>query len=106
MKTPLYILSFLFIMPIVSCDYLTTKICGEPEGKEKVFIDSINVIYKNRLVIKPVPCYPGYIQANLKADVSNETLDSIQIACRPYQWIEFLVYDKKGNLIRGNVTSM
>ena len=80
--------------------------CGEPEGEQKVFIDSLNVFYANRLVIKQVPCYPGYIQANLKTDITKEILDSIEVACKENQWAEFLVYDKEGNLIRGNTGSM
>jgi len=80
--------------------------CGEPEGKEKLFIDSINNVYQDQLIVKQVPCYPGYIRADLKTDLSKETLDTIEYSCKHNQWIEFLVYDKNGNLIRGDVGSM
>jgi hypothetical protein len=86
---------------------MTKKMCGEPEGKEKAFLDAVNVKYANRLVIKQIPCYSGYIQTNLKTDVSNAVLDSIEKACKDNQWtLEFIVYDKDGKLIRGNVGSM
>lgn len=106
MKKSLSILILVVVVTTIGCNYFTKKMCGEPEGREKVFIDSLNLVYLNRLIIKQVPCYPGYIQANLKTDVSKEILDNIEIACRKYQWIEFLVYDKNGSLIRGNVGSM
>jgi hypothetical protein len=106
MKQTLYIFVFMCTLTILGCDAMTKKMCGEPEGKEKVFIDSLNVFYTNRLIIKQVPCYPGYIQANLQTDISKEILDTIEGSCRENQWIEFLVYDKDGKLIRGNTGSM
>ena len=85
---------------------MTKSICGEPTGKEKSFIDSLNSISINKLTIEHVPCYPGYIQAHLKTKVARETLEDIETAVTMFGYAEFLVYDKDNVLIMGNAGSM
>lgn|ERR1700741_4274131 len=96
----------LLLLMAFGCGHFDKTVCGEPEGEEKQFIDSLNLVFQNKLIIEQVPCYPGYIQAHLKTSVPNETLDSINAVCRNKNYIEFLVYDKEGNLIRGSIISM
>ncbi len=112
MKQNLNIVYIVFVSLIVlinsSCGHTFDKIvCGEPEGRAKIFIDSVNSVWQNKLLLKQVPCYPGYIQIDLKIKVANNDLDNIENAfSRTVEWAELLVYDKDGKLIRGNTGSM
>ena len=99
---------FLFIVYVffASCDSTVKYICGEPEGKEKAFIDSLNFVYQEQLTFEQVPCYPGYLQATLHKDISSVNLDSVEVVIKKNKYVEFLVYDEKGSLIRGDRGSM
>jgi hypothetical protein len=85
----------------------TDIVCGHPEGKKKAFIDSVNSKFKDNLVIKDVPCYSDYMQLDLKNDYDKNIIDSIEKAyIETVNYAEFMVYDKNGKLIRGNIGSM
>jgi hypothetical protein len=82
-------------------------LCGEPQGRKKIFIDSVNQKWAGKLILKQVPCYPGYIQINLTQDVDNAELSIIESSFgETVEWAELLVYNKNGKLIRGDKGSM
>jgi hypothetical protein len=94
------------VATIISCDTVDKKVCGDPQGQQKKFIDSLNKQHGGQISFEQVPCYPGYLQAHLKVDVPQDLLDSINVVRRQNQWVEFLVYDKKGKLVMGTTGSM
>ena len=94
------------LLLLLSCDGVNKIVCGEPDGRHKAFIDKINTQHSGTLTVEQVPCYPGYLQVNCKAAVTNELLDEIDASARKLDWIEVLVYDKDNKLIRGNKGSM
>jgi hypothetical protein len=100
----LVLVTYIFIY--TQCNYVTKKMCGEPAGRQKEFIDSLNAVYKDRLTIEEVPCYPGYIQAFLKVDSSQVAFEEFEQATIKEGYVEFLVYDKDKKLIMGNTGSM
>jgi hypothetical protein len=91
-----------------SCgDTFNKFMCGEPEGKQKLFIDSINSTYKDELTLRHMPCYNDYMRIDLKTNYDKLLVDSLEQAYeRTVWWAEFHVYDKYGKLIRGNTGSM
>lgn len=93
----------LFILTFYCCD--VKKFCGEPIGKEKEFIDSLNTVYSNQLTVEQVPCYPGYLKATLYYDISDSIIESIDKIVKK-RYVEFLVYNKKGKLVKGDTGSM
>jgi hypothetical protein len=85
---------------------MTDKMCPEPQGDEKAFLDSLNSHYKDQLTVSHVACHPGYIQVHLEQDLPEDAINSIECSCREYVWNEVLIYDKNGKLIRGSVATM
>ena len=109
------ITQFLFcmqkVMPLLAaalsaCDTLTTEICGELSGDHKAYVVRVNYAYKSRLQVQQVPCYPGYLQVKCWSTVSSKTLDSIEVSASTLGWMEVLVYNHQGDLVRGNTGSM
>lgn len=92
----------------MSCGLSFTKIvCGVPAGKQKSFIDSVNINLKDKLTISYVPCYSDYMEVYLKTDYEKWIIDSLENEYeRKVNWAEFLVYNKNGQLIRGSKGSM
>lgn len=93
---------FLFLF---SCDSTIEKFCGEPKGDEKIFVDALNVKYGGIMLAKPIPCYPGYFQIDLKVEVDSVIINYFDRILRE-RYVEVLIYDKSKKLIRGNVGSM
>ncbi len=109
MKRKLILLAIIaFVFGLFMCDttWGIEKFCGEPEGKRKVFIDSLNHVHAKVLVVKEVPCYFGYLEVRCKREVSEKLLDSIGSSAQALGWIEVLVYNTEGFLIRGETGSM
>lgn len=96
------------MVTISSCgDTFDKVMCGEPDGKQKEFIDKTNLQYKDQFVIRHVPCYAAYMQVDIKTYYSKTTIDSLENAYhKQINWAEFLVYDKDGKLIRSSTISM
>lgn len=106
-KSFLFLLGLILVVSLNSCDAFTKTFCGQVQGRQKVFIDSVNAVYEDRLVLSQVPCYPGYLRVDLKTNIEAKDLDSLEIAYnRLIGFAELLVYDKDKNLIRGSAGSM
>ncbi|MDX2066897.1 MAG: hypothetical protein SFV55_00655 [Haliscomenobacter sp.] len=106
-KSFLFLLGLFLVVSLNSCDVFTKTLCGEVQGRQKVFIDSVNAVYEDRFVLSQVPCYPGYLRADLKTNIESKDLDSLEIAYnRLFGFAELLVYDQDKNLIRGSTGSM
>lgn len=102
-------ISICLTIGLIGCDKLTEKICGEPSYKEKTYIDSLNKVYKNKLIFKQVSCYPGYLEALIISDTYNiQSLNLLRtnLIENSNLFVEFLVYDKKRKLIIGSNISM
>jgi len=82
------------------------KLCGELNGERKLFIDSLNQIHAKLIVVTQVPCYYDYLEVQYKTEVSEKVLNSIDSSAQSLGWIEGLVYNSKGLLIRGETGSM
>lgn len=82
------------------------KLCGEPDGERKLFIDSLNRTHAELLVVKQIPCYYDYLEVRCKTTISEKLLDSIDSSAQTFGWIEVLIYNPKGLLIRGETGSM
>lgn len=106
MKPNIKLLSLFFGLAIFSlissCDWLTKKACGEASGRDKEFFDSLNVAFKDSLVIDAMPCYPGFTEAHLKMDIDSVRIEAIWKIVQEEGFVDLFVYDKDGNLIRGN----
>ena len=88
-------------------DSFDKAMCGQPEGKQKAFIDSINSKYSDVLTISHVPCYSDYMRVTLKSNYQKTLIDSLENSySKLVNWAEFHVCDKDGKLIRGNTGSM
>lgn len=106
-KSFLFLLGLILVVSLNSCDALTKSFCGQVQGRQKVFIDSINAVYEDRLVLSQVPCYPGYLRVDLKTNIEAKDLDSLENTYnRLIGFAELLVYDQDENLIRGSTGSM
>ncbi len=106
-KSFLFLLGLILVVSLNSCDAFTKTFCGQVQGRQKVFFDSVNTVYKDRLVLSQVPCYPGYLRADLKTNIESKDLDSIEVAYnRLFGFTELFVYDQDKNLIRGSTGSM
>lgn len=92
---------------LCSCSEVFDKVmCGEPERKQKMFIDSINAKYKDELTLRHVPCNSDYMRVDLKTNYDKNLIDSLEkVHERTVHWAEFHVYDKDKKLIRGNIGS-
>lgn len=78
-----------------------------PTTEQQTFMDSVNLKFKDKLTIKHVPTYHGYMYVYLKNDYNKNLIDSLENAYRQTLGVvEFLVYDKNGDLIRGTYGSM
>ena len=111
MKRRFTLLAILFLfIGLFMCDttynWGIQKLCGEPDGTRKLFIDSLNRMHAEVFVVKQVPCYYEYLEVKCKTEVSEKVLDSIDSSARTLGWIEVLVYNSKGLLIRGETGSM
>ncbi|WP_128396931.1 hypothetical protein [Botryobacter ruber] len=100
------LIAIMLIFSLSSCDWLTEKMCGEPKGDLRDFIQSVNTHYAESLELQQVPCYPNYAQITLKKEVNAKTLDSLDVELRRYDFTEVLVYNQNNKLIRGNTGSM
>lgn len=91
-----------------SCGRMLNKIvCGEPKGRQKIFIDSVNARFGDKLTLTHVPCYGDYIEVHLKSGYEKALIDSLENGYqRSVSWAEFLVYNANGELIRGSKGSM
>ncbi len=99
----LFLLVLIFMSLLNGCKTL----CGEAQGRQQVFIDSVNTVYEDRLVLSQVPCYPGYLRVDLKTNIETKDLDSLETAYnRLFGFAELLVYDQDEKLIRGSTGSM
>lgn len=106
-KSFLFLLGLILVVSLNSCDAFTKTFCGQVQGRQKVFIDSVNAVYEDRFVLSQVPCYPGYLRVDLKTNIEVKDLDSLETAYnRLIGFAELLVYDKDKNLIRGSAGSM
>ena len=100
-------LGLILVIVFNSCDAFDKALCGEIQGRQKVFIDSVNIVYEDRLVLSQVPCYPGYLKIDLKTNIEAKDLDSLETAYnRLIGFAELLVYDRDKNLVRGSTGSM
>ena len=106
-KSFLFLLGLILVVSLNGCDAFTKTFCGQVQGRQKVFIDSVNAVYEDRFVLSQVPCYPGYLRVDLKTNIEAKDLDSLETAYnRLFGFAELLVYDQGKNLIRGNTGSM
>ena len=107
-KLIIILFTLTFMVTITSCGNTVDKaLCGEPEGKQKEFIDKANLQYKDQFVVRHVSCYTDYMRVDIKANYTKTIIDSLENAyCKQINFVEFLVYDKDGKLIRGNTGSM
>jgi uncharacterized lipoprotein YehR (DUF1307 family) len=106
-KSFLFLLGLILVVSFNSCDAFTKTFCGQVQGRQKVFIDSVNAVYEDRLVLSQVPCYPGYLRVDLKTNLEAKDLDSLETAYnRLIGFAELLIYDRDKNLIRGSTGSM
>ena len=96
------LISSLFFL---SCDSATKYLCGELMGDEKIFVDSFNAKYGGISCARPVPCYPGYFQVDLKVVVDSVIVNYFDRILKE-RYVEVLIYDKSKKLIRGCVGSM
>lgn len=70
-------------------------------------MDSVNLKFKGKLTIKHVPTYDDYMYVYLKSDYDKNLIDSLENAYKQtIGFVEFLVHDKNGDLIRGTYGSM
>ena len=106
-KTFLFLLGLIIVVSLNGCDAFTKTFCGQVQGPQKVFIDSVNAVYEDRLVLSQVPCYPGYLRIDLKTNIEAKDLDSLETAYNKlFGFSELLVYNQGENLIRGSTGSM
>jgi hypothetical protein len=78
-----------------------------PTTEQQTFMDSVNLKFKDKLTIKHVPTYDDYMHVYLKNDYNKNLIDSLENAyTQTLGFVEFLVYDKEGKLIRGSYGSM
>ncbi len=78
-----------------------------PTTEQQAFMDSVNFKFKDKLTIKYVPTYHDYMYVYLKNYYDKNLIDSIENAYKQtIGFVEFLVHDKEGNLIRGSNGSM
>lgn len=106
-KSFLLLLGLSIMISLNGCDAFTKTFCGQVQGRQKVFIDSVNALYEDKLVLSQIPCYPGYLRVDLKTNVGTKDLDSLENAYnRLIGFAELLVYDRDKNLIRGSSGSM
>lgn len=106
-KSFLFLLGLILVVSLNGCDAFTKTLCGQVQGRQKVFVDSVNAVYEDRFVLSQVPCYPGYLRVDLKINLEAKDLDSLENAYnRLFGFAELLVYDRDKNLIRGNRGSM
>jgi len=98
--------SILFALTLTACNYSVDKFCGDAVGHDKIFIDSLNSKFGQIMTLRQMPCYPRFLQADLKTDVSVIILDSINVIRDKNGWVEFFVYDINGKLVRGNPGSL
>jgi len=89
-----------------ACDSATQQLCGELTGARKSYAAALNMAYAQRLHVEQIPCYPNYLRVACLTQVADTALDSIESSARRFGWDEVLVYDQKGELLRGNVGSM
>ena len=85
-----------------SCESL-----APPTTEQKAFMDSVNLKFKEKLTIKHVPTYNDYMYIYLKSDYDKNLVDSLENSYKQtIGFVEFLVHDKDGKLIRGTHGSM
>ena len=97
------LISIIIIALFSSC---TQLFCGKPQGEEKVFMDSLNSVYKDVFVGKPTPCFPGYYELHLKTELDSTTMMYLDRLLQSKGYVELLVYDVDGALVWGNNESM
>ena len=102
-----FILIFISATFLRCGDTIDKTLCGEPEGKQKTFIESVNSKFQDKFIIKHVPCYADYMRIDLKTEYDKNLVDSLEKSyTQTVNYAEFLVYDKDGKLIRGSTGSM
>lgn len=70
-------------------------------------MDSVNLKFKDKLTIEHVPTYNSYMYIYLKSDYNKNLIDSLENSYKQtIGFVEFLVHDKDGKLIRGTYGSM
>lgn len=78
-----------------------------PTPEQQLFMDSVNLKFKDELTIKHIPTYYDYMYVYLKNDYDKNLIDSLENEYKKtIGFVEFLVYDKNKHLIRGNCSSM
>lgn len=102
----LFVLLFSFLWFNRPYNWFIQKMCDEPTGVRKEFIDRINKQYQGQLIVKQVPCYADYLELRCKKNVSKEIMDRIDSSAATLDWIETLIYNEKDSLIRGETGSM
>lgn len=75
----------------------TNLICGKPNEKEKEFMDSLNIAYKDLFIGQPVPCYPGYYELRLKTDIDSTMLVYLDSIFKKKDITSFWFMIKMGN---------
>jgi uncharacterized lipoprotein YehR (DUF1307 family) len=106
-KCFLFLLGLILVVSLNGCDAFTKTFCAQVQGRQKVFIDSVNAVYEDRFVLSQVPCYPGYLRVDLKTNLETKDLDSLENAYNKLiGFAELLVYDQDENLVRGSKGSM
>tara|TARA_B110000211_G_C13572523_1_gene332630 strand:- start:32 stop:346 length:315 start_codon:yes stop_codon:yes gene_type:complete len=98
--------TLILITPVTySCDYLTTKFCGEVSSKESTLVNSFNQRYSNLLYAEPISCYQSHLRIEMKKEVDSVTIDNIYLGIKK-SYFQVLIYNTKNVLIRGSVISM
>mgnify|MGYP001283420036 CR=1 FL=1 len=70
-------------------------------------MSSVNLKFEGRLTIKHVPTYNDYMYIYLKSDYDKNLIDSLEKSYKQtIGFVEFLVHDKDGKLIRGTYGSL
>jgi uncharacterized lipoprotein YehR (DUF1307 family) len=106
-KSFLFLLGLILVVSLNSCDAFNKTFCGQVQDRQKMFIDSVNAVYEDRLVLSQVPCYPGYLRVDLKTNIEAKDLDSLETAYnRLIGFAKLLVYDQDEYLIRRSTGSM
>src|SRR4051812_23104942 len=90
--------AIIFLVGLTSCDSF-----APPATEQKTFMGSVNLKFKDKLTIEHVPTYSDYMNVKLKGDYDKKLIDSLENAYKQtISFVEFLVHDRDGKLIRGS----
>ena len=91
---------------MAACANMVRTFCGELTGERKGFVEKINAEQRGKLEVTQVPCYSDYLQVHCTEEIPATYWQRFDSLAATLGWIEVLVYDRRGNLIKGNTGSM